>query len=251
MKKLITLSILIYTLFASCSKDSSVNNGGNTTGQGGSLARFTIVDHYLYTVDGQYLSVFDISNANAMVYKNKVQIGFNIEAVFPFKDKLFIASNSAMYIYSISNPEVPVKESQAQHLTGCDPVVANDSVAYLTIHGGNSCGSETNQLQIYNIKNMSSPVFKKSINLTNPMGLGMLNNYLYVCDNGTGLRVYDISNPYNPESKGILTGENFIDLILVTSPSLETTMVCMLTDGVAFYDVTNPLDIKKLGTVKH
>ena len=250
MKNLIILSTLFILFMASCSKDGSVSNGGNT-GTGGSLARFTIVGNYLYTVDGEYLNVFDISNNTSMVYKNKVQIGFGIEAIYPFKNKLFIASNSAMYIYSITNPEVPNFESQASHLTGCDPIVANDSVAYLTIHGGNRCGSEINQLQVYDVKNISNPIFMKSLNLTNPMGLGMHQNYLYVCDNGTGLRVFDISSPYNPVAKQILTGENFVDVIIVPNLVSQTTMICMLTDGVAFYDISNPLNISKLGTVKN
>lgn len=251
MKKLILFSTLFIFLLASCSKDSSVNNGGGGTGQGGSLARFTIVGNYLYTVDGEYLNVFDISSNTSMTYRNKVQIGFGIEAIYPFRDKLFIASNTAMYIYNISNPENPYQESQAQHLTGCDPVVANDSVAYLTIHGGNRCGSNINQLQVYNVKNINNPIFIKSYSLTNPMGLGMHQNYLYVCDNGSGLRVYDISDPYNPVSKQILTGENFVDVIIVSNLVSPTTLVCMLTDGVAFYDISNPMNITKLGTVKN
>lgn len=251
MKKIIPSLILIISLLASCSKDSSVNNGSNGTGQGGSLARFTIVGNYLYTVDGRYLNVFDISNQSSMTYKNKVQIGFDIEAIYPFKDKLFIASNSAMFIYNISNPEVPVQEAQAQHLTGCDPIVANDSVAYLTIHGGNRCGSQINQLQVYNVKLINSPLFIKSINLTNPFGLGMHQNHLYVCDNGTGLRVFDISNPYNPVAKTILSGENFVDVIIYPTLTSETLLVCMLTDGVAYYDISDPSNIKKLGTVKN
>jgi hypothetical protein len=251
MKKLILLSSLFVFLFSACSKDSSVSNTGGGTGQGGSLARFTIVGNYLYTVDGEYLNVFDISSNSKMTYKNKVQIGFGIEAIYPFRDKLFIASNTAMYIYSITNPETPTQESQAQHLTGCDPVVANDSVAYLTIHGGNRCGSQINQLQVYDVKNISNPIFKKSYTLTNPMGLGMYQQHLYVCDNGTGIRIYDISNPYNPIAKQILTGENFVDVIIVPNLTSQTTLVCMLTDGVAFYDITDPTQIVKLGTVKN
>jgi hypothetical protein len=245
---LVLIAILLIT---SCSKNSSVSNSSNSIGQGGSMARFTIANNHLYTVDGEYLSVFDISNTATPLFKNKIQIGFNIEAVFPFKDKLFIASNSAMYIYSIANPSSPSQESQVQHLTGCDPVVANDSVAYLTIHGGNQCGSTINQLQVYDIKNINYPQLVQSINLTNPMGLGMSGNTLYVCDNGTGLKVYDITDPYNPILKSTLTGENFIDVILMDTPTMETYMICMLTNGVAYYNVTNPNQIIKLGTVKN
>jgi len=251
MNRILPLFALLLLFVAGCDKNASVNNGQSTVGQGGSLARFTIVGNYLYTVDGEYLSVFDIGNGNNPVYKNKIQVGFNIEAVFPFNGKLFIASNNAMYIYSISNPSNPVQESQVQHLTGCDPIVANDSVAYLTIHGGNRCGSTINQLQVYDVRNIAYPIFQTSITMSNPMGLGMKGNRLYVCDNGTGLRILDISNPYEPVQHSILTGESFVDVIILDLPSMQTILMAMLTDGVAYYDITDPNQIIKLSTVKN
>lgn len=238
-------------LLGACSKDSSVNtpsNGGNNggSGKGGSLARFTIVNNYLYTVDESFLSVFDISNQSNPIFKNKIQIGFNVEAIFPFKNKLFIASNTSMYIYSLQNPESPNYEAQAQHLNGCDPVVANDSIAFLTIHGGNRCGSNINQLQVYNIKNMVYPQFITSIDMTNPFGLGLQDNTLFVCDNGTGMRVFDVTNQSNPTPISIITGEKFVDVI-----PMGNYMICMLTDGVAFFDITNRNNIKKLSVIKN
>lgn len=247
MKNTIYIFAILILFISACSKDSGNTIGsGNSVGQGGSLARFTIVNNYLYTVEGESLSVFDISNANNSIFKNKITIGFNIEAIFPFENKLFIASNSAMYIYNINDPQNPQFESNVQHLTGCDPIVATDSVAYLTIHGGNRCGSQLNQLQVYNITNISNPTLKQTINLTNPMGLGIKGNYLYVCDNGTGLRVYDISDKYHPIPLNILTGESFVDVI-----PTGNLLICMLTNGIAYYDISNPTNILKLSTIKN
>lgn len=246
MKNLFYL-IALYSIFcAACSKQNTSSNGANSVGQGGSLARFTIVNNYLYTVDGNSLSVFDVSQNNAPVYKNKIQVGFNIEAIFPFENKLFIASSNAMFIYSISNPAAPEFESNVQHLTGCDPIVADSNVAYLTIHGGNRCGSNLNQLQVYNVSNIANPGFVKSYSLTNPMGLGMHGNRLYVCDNGTGLRIFDITDKFNPQEMNIVTGESFVDVIV--SGNL---LICMLTNGVAYYDCSDPDTLIKLATVKN
>lgn len=246
MKNIFYCAAVLLLLCTACTKENSVSNGSSPVGQGGSLARFTIVNNYLYTVDGTFLNVFDISNNNTPLFKNKVMVGFAIEAIFPFEDKLFIASNNAMYIYTIANPEVPALESQVQHLTGCDPIVADDTVAYLTIHGGNRCGSELNELQVYNVTNIANPKFKKSISMTNPMGLGMKGNRLFVCDNGTGLRVFDITNKYDPAPLYIVTGESFVDVI----PS-GNLLICMLTDGIAYYDSSDPNQLVKLATVKN
>ena len=194
MKKLIIAYIaLSIVIIAGCSKDSGIGQGANASGggsgQGGSLARFTIVKNHLYTIDQQDLSVFDVSNAGTPTYIRKVNIGFNIEALFPYKDKLFIASNNAMYIYNIADPTNPVQESRVQHFTGCDPVVVNDSVAFLTIHGGNTCGSTLNQLDVYDITDVKNPRLTTSLPMTNPFGLGLkdniLGNYILVLPKNT------------------------------------------------------------------
>ncbi len=248
MRKLILSIITIAVIgISSCSKDSAnlANNAGSN-GQGGSLARFTIVGNYLYTVDNQNLAVFDISNASAPVFKQKVQIGFNIEAIFPMDNNLFIASNTAMYIYDISNPEQPTQQSYVEHLTGCDPIVANDSVAFLTVHGGNNCGSNINELFIYDITNITSPQLISSMPMTNPFGLGLKDSILYVCDNGAGLKVINVKDPYNPAQISLISGDNNVDVIPTGS-----VLMSMLTDGIAYYDITNPAAPSKMSEIKN
>jgi hypothetical protein len=247
MRKLLILIVLIGSLgFSSCEKSASVNNGGSSSGQGGSLARFTIVNNHLYTIDNQNLSVFDVTNAGTPVFKRNVAIGFDIEALFPFKDKLFIASRFAMYIYDISNPELPVQESEVQHFTGCDPVVVNDSIAFLTIHGGNSCGSTINQLNTYDITNVKAPILLSSTPMTNPYGLGLKDSILYICDNGAGLRVLNVKNPYNIIEIITLSEDNYLDVI----PS-GNLLIGMLSDGIAFLDISNPALPQKLADIKN
>jgi hypothetical protein len=152
-----------------------------------------------------------------------------------------------MYTYTISNPSIPVKEGFVQHLTGCDPVVANDSVAFLTIHGGTRCNSSINMLDIYDIKNdINNPVLIKSINMNNPQGLGLKDNYLFVCDKGIGMKIYEVSNPKNPLLIRTLTDETYMDVIIQND-----LLVAMLTDGVAYYDISNMNTIVKISTVKN
>lgn len=250
MRKIALYCFMIFTMgFTACTKDNSVsttNNGGGISGQGGSLAKFTILNDYLYTVDNQSLSVFDISNAGAPTFVNKVSIGFGIEAIFPFENKLFIASNSAMYIYSVTNPSQPAFVSLVEHFTGCDPIVANDSIAFLTIHGGNTCGSQLNELMIYDIKNLAFPKAISNMTMNNPFGLGLKDTVLYVCDNGQGLKVINIKDPYHPKQIGLVGGENFVDVI----PS-NNLLISYLTDGIGYFDITNPANPQKLATIKN
>src|SRR5690349_21737790 len=112
MRKQIFLYLIVIVSF-SCNKSSSDAAAIGGAGQGGSLARFTIAGNYLYTVDKESLKVFDISNASQPVYKRTVPVGFEIETIFPFSDKLFIGSTSVVHIFSIADPSNPQKLGEA------------------------------------------------------------------------------------------------------------------------------------------
>lgn len=241
------LALAMWWISACTKGTGDISSNNNPTGQGGSLARYTIVGRYLYTVDANSLKVFDLDGANGPQFIGTQQIGFAIETIFPFKNYLFIGSNSDMFIYSLANPAQPQLLSQTTHFNGCDPVVANDSLAFLTIHGGNACRSTINELQVYDIKNLQQPVWLKSFAMTHPLGLALQGQYLYVCDQEKGLYVLDVSTPENPVVKNIITGEIFIDVIADAS---SQTLIAMLSDGIALYDMANPILLSKLSVVK-
>jgi len=194
MKKYPYIFVLIVAL-VSCQSDSSNNEAmaPTTDGQGGSLARFTLKGDYLYTVDDFDLNVFNVADTKDPVAVNKVSIGFAIETLFGYKDYLYIGSETGMFIYSLKNPEFPEKLSSVEHFTACDPVVANDTHAFVTLHSNSFCGNDINVLEIYDVTHVTEPVLLNSRNLTFPKGLGLYGNYLFVCDDE--IKVFDISVP--------------------------------------------------------
>lgn len=193
--------ILIALLLFSCQTNSDSSSNGSSelaqdTGQGGSLATFTIYDNYLYTVDNQDLNVFSITNKEQPVQVNEINIGFAIETLFNYKDYLFIGSRTGMYIYSVNTPETPQFLSEAQHFTACDPVISNLTHAFVTLHSNTTCGGNTlNVLEIYNVEDLQNPILISSRNLVNPIGLGLYQDYLIVCDDE--VKIFDISDPEN------------------------------------------------------
>lgn len=191
--------ILVLILVLGCDSDSNDNglSSDNSTGQGGSLARFTTFNDYLYTVDNQDLNVFSIANNEQPVQVNEVPIGFNIETLFNYKEFLFIGSQNGMFIYSVNNPETPEFLSEAQHFTACDPVVSNLTHAFVTLHSDIGCGVTLNELQIYNVEDLQNPQLISTRNLTRPIGLGLYNDYLIVCDDE--VKIFNISNPENAQ----------------------------------------------------
>ncbi len=186
--------LIIIVLLYNCSADGDANTTNNdTTGQGGSLAQFTIKDNYLYTVDQANLNVFNIDNLKSPVQVNTVNIGFDIETLFNDKQYLYIGSQTGMFIYGIENPETPKKLAEISHFRACDPVVANSTHAYVTLDSSAGCGASISALQIYDTKDINNPKLVSSRNLIAPKGLALYNNYLFVCDDE--VKIFDITNP--------------------------------------------------------
>ena len=197
MKKIYSILILALLLLGSDSDSNSNDSSFTETGQGGSLARFALYVDYLYVVDDTNLNVFSIADRENPVQVNTISIGFNIETLFNYKNYLYIGSRNGMYIYNIDNAEEPVYVSDVQHFTACDPVVANETHAFVTLHSNIGCGNTINVLEIYDVNDVTNPVLISSRNLTRPIGIGLYGDYLFVCDNE--VKVFDVSDPENSE----------------------------------------------------
>jgi hypothetical protein len=83
--------------------------------------------------------------------------------------------------------------------------------------------------------------------MTHPLGLALNQQYLYVCDQEKGLYVMDVSNPEMPVIKNTINGEVFLDVI---ADANTQTLIAMLKDGIALYDMANPILLSKLSVVK-
>lgn len=236
MKKILFFILSGALFITSCDKaaDSAApkTTSSSATGQGGSLARFTTANDHMYIVDNQKLYTYSLLDEKHPQLKGSIDVGFSIETIYTYKDKLFVGSSSAMYIYSISNPAQPTKLGQATHVRACDPVIANDSIAYITVRGGTRCGGTQNALMVYDVKYITQPLLRKTVNMESPYGLGMTGNRLYVCNGSNGLNVYDITDPINPVLKKQLAGGTFYDVIII-----DDLMIAMIEGGTALYEL--------------
>ncbi|WP_456378178.1 LVIVD repeat-containing protein [Lutibacter sp.] len=191
-----------------------------STGQGGSLARFKIVDKFLYAVDSRNINIFNISNLDAPQELQDVYVGFDIETIFNSGDLLFLGSMRGMYIYNISSPATPVFISEFSHGTACDPVIVDDTYAYITLRAGNSCGAFTSSLEIVDITDVNNLKLVKSYPMDNPYGLGLKENILFICDGTSGLKVYDKTDVENLILKNTFEEITAFDVIPMTNKLL-------------------------------
>lgn len=199
------------------------------------MARFAVVDDYLYCVDYNQLYVFDIGDAARPRFVSRVQIGWGIETIFPYEDYLFIGGQNGMFIYSRSNPRNPQYVSTFQHVRACDPVVVEGSLAYVTLRGGTRCGTVVSALHIVTVADLFKPKLLVSHPLPQPMGLDVRNKIAYVCDDSTGVYVLDTSNPANIRELARITDKPGYDTIL------ENELLIVVSESaVSFYNVSQP-----------
>lgn len=226
---------------------SSASGGKSSpgAGTGGSMARFTIYQDYLYTISQSSMTLFNIKNEAKPDSTTTVNLGQGIETIFPYKDKLFIGSNTGMHIYDNADPANPKRLSIFQHTRACDPVVVEGDVAYVTLRQG-WCGQSPNRLDVVNIKDLARPTIIKSYDMQNPHGLGISNGKLFICEGKFGLKSFDASNVQDIKLQQHITDINAFDVIPLTA----NLLLMVGEDGFYQYDYSDPKNLKQLSKIE-
>jgi len=233
----------------SLSSDAS-KNGAQTSsaaGIGGSMARFGLIGNHLVAVDNSTYYNFDLTNATSPALETKSGIGWGIETMFLSGNTMFLGTNSGMLVYNVTDVTKPAFISSFWHATGCDPVVVQNNRAYVTIRGGNPCGSNINRLDVLDISILKTPVLMRSYNMNSPYGLGIDDEVLFVCDGTAGLKVYNASDPYLISENLLAT---FKDINAYDVIPLGNSLLMIGEDGFYQYDYTNLKDIKEISSIK-
>jgi len=230
-------------MFSSGRPAAQSSSGAAATpfGMGGSMARFTIVDNYLYAVSDYALNVVSIANGAEPVFNNKVQLGWGIETIYPFNNRLFIGSTTGLFIYDLANPTNPTKLGTFTHARSCDPVIADNNNAFVTLRSGTPCAGFNEQLDILDISNLSSPTLIKTYQMTNPHGLAKDGNVLIICDGRDGLKFYNASDVRNLSLQKQITGPDTYDVIAFNGWALVVAK-----DGLYQYDFSSISNINLL-----
>ncbi|HEX9650690.1 MAG TPA: hypothetical protein VGA21_09020 [Cyclobacteriaceae bacterium] len=231
----------------SCVNCSAPQLAGNTpSGVGGSMARFAVSGENLYAVDFNSLRVFDISTQTDPQAGNVVEIGWGIETIFPYKDNLFIGSNSGMFIFDNSDPTSPYLKSQFKHVRTCDPVVVDDRYAYVTLRSGSECEGFTNQLDVLDIADLSNPFLLKTYPMQNPHGLSIDGDILFITEGDFGMKVFNAAdrNDIDNHLLDAITNVHGFDVI-----AFNQKAILIGEDGLYIYNYSDPTNLETCGFI--
>ncbi|MGB8491877.1 MAG: hypothetical protein WCE64_12545 [Bacteroidales bacterium] len=210
-------------------------------GTGGSMARFMLNGDLLYLIAHPWmLKTVDIEEADKMSVIDSVNVSRNMETLYKIEDKLFVGTTTGMLIYDISDAAQPVKISSYDHVTACDPVVADGHYAYVTLRTGTTCANGQNLLEVIDISSISNPYLVKSYPMFNPHGLGIDGNLLFICDGTAGLKVYDKSDPM-----AIITNQvaHYPDFDTFDVIPMNGILMLIGEAGIYQYDYSDPQNI--------
>lgn len=239
----------VFFLANASAQDGGAKVSMSPIGQGGSMARFALINDYLYTVSDYDLNVFNINNSANPSFVSKVQVDWRVETIYPFKEKLFIGSNNGMFIYNIeSSPANPTKLGEFTHVRACDPVIADDTFAYVTLHSGTECLGYTNQLDVVKLNDLTNSELVKTYSMTSPHGLSKDGNLLFICDGTDGLKVYDAADVMNIQLVKQINNLETYDVIASGNIALVVAV-----DGLYQFDYSNINNIhflSKLSIIK-
>jgi hypothetical protein len=231
----ITLFFSAIILLWACEKNSASNNPAAQTGKGGSITRFTIAKNYLYVVSNHFLNVYSLSDPAKPQEVHTSDLNYDIETIYPYGNYLFLGTRTGLYVYSIDTASSPRLIGEAKHARSCDPVVVNDSVAFVTLKSTSGCGPAKAGLYIHDITDINNPVLKNTIPLPDPMGLGIEDSILYVCCGSEGMKVFNIKDPYSPTLISTQTDGKYLDVI-----PYNGILICNDEEGIILYDIHDP-----------
>jgi len=235
--------------FLDMSNASGASSGvsGSGTGFGGSMARFGIRNKVLFLVDQNTLRIFDITDKTNPLRMGDLYLGWNIETMFLSGDNMFFGTTTGMIIYDISKPLVPTWRAFFNHARSCDPVIVDDTLAYITLRTGTNCGGSVNLLDVVDVKNISTPSLLATFAMNNPHGIGKSGDLLFLCDGNAGLKIFDASDPLTLGNKLLYSypGINAYDVI-----PIGDILVMIGDNGLYQYSYSNIQNITLLSKIE-
>jgi hypothetical protein len=247
---------------SACESDlASVDQSGISNPSGSAInssyARILTVGDYMYAVNLTELVTFDISNRANPTEIHRQDAVDGVESLFHIDSVLLIGSTFGTLTYSIDADGIPRRRGQLEYNTldlpvaPCDPVVAQNEVAYATLYtaelNAGPCGRDlvVNLLVVMDISDLENPSVITSVETPSPRGLAIDGDYLFVCNDWAGLTVYNVNDPSRPTVVSRIEDITTYDVV-----ANNGNLIVVGEDQLLQYDYADPSNLVLHSTIK-
>lgn len=217
---------------------------GNSNQQSGTVNRITYNQGHVYVINLNRLAIVDDTNGvfEKINGASNLTLPDAMETIFPYKDKLFVGSRSAMNIYDVKDPKKPTDLYQFDHATSCDPVLPVDDVAYITLRTGDfsGCPGHINAMVVLDIENLGSPTEEAEIEMESPYGMALIGDLLFVGEGENGLSIFDANDRQHPEL--IKKADEIKAYDIIAHPGISGLLLIAGPDGLSQFTMNNELN---------
>jgi hypothetical protein len=246
--------LLILSVLCSCDKADIGGQDVSSETKSGSYATMLTVGNKLYVVNKTAITTFDVSNPADPKEIDRKDAGVDIESLYYYNNLLLIGSANNMYIYSLTADGIPERQSATQYSNAfdrevctSDPIVIHNNYAYVTLSATNNiCAfwQRINELRVYDLSDFTRPILLDVVSMSAPKGLGLGKSHLFVCDQNTGLQVFNIDDPKKPVLVKTIGGFKAYDLIVNNN-----LLIVVADKRLLQFDISDEDDIKPLGII--
>jgi hypothetical protein len=207
-------------------------------GTGSSYAVFAAIDTFLYYVDGYNIVTMSIAQPASPRLLTTTPVSWDLETLFPTERYLFVGGQSGMYVLErLADPASPTHIGTFQHAQACDPVVVQDTLAFVTLRSGNACGAARDVLLSVSIANPAAPKLLDELPISTPYGLAVADTLLYLAQGHGGLTLCSTARP---DSLTVL--ERRPDIVCKDFIWDGGSLYLMSFWDVSAYDVSDPFE---------
>ena len=260
------LYLIIVSVVAACATSCAADaesfatgsDDGLATGVSSSYARLIAAGDYLYAINLDELVTFDATDPADPREVDRQSVGGTVETLFHLSGTLFVGSPDGTYTYSIDADGIPRRRGRFDYntldlpVTPCDPVVSDGRTAYATLYtlrdGGGPCARTTlvETLVVMDVTDLDKPTLIAEVYTPSPRGLALAGNALFVCNEASGLTVYDVSDPSVPTFVTSVGDVFAYDAVALP----DGPLIVVGEDQLVQFDYADPANLVRLSTIE-
>src|SRR4051812_5439011 len=108
------------------------------------------------------------------------------------------------------------------------------------------CQAGANVLEVINIENPASPTLVKSYAMTNPLGVGIDEKTLFLCDGNDGLKAFDATDVTKLDNNLLA---HYKDIQATDVIPFKNLLMMIGENGIFQYDYSDPKNMKLLSQI--